>query len=196
MPAPRVTVAGHVCLDIIPAFGARFGSLTERLRPGALLEIGPAMLATGGAVSNTGLALHRLGVPTQLMGKIGDDLFGDLILRIFRGFDPALAAGMLVTPGAHTAYTLVLNPPGFDRAFLHCPGANDTLSAADIRYDALGPGQIFHFGYPLLRRFYERDGRELETLFARVKAGGAVTALDMAMPDPHAASGRADWCAI
>ena len=34
-------------------------------------KIGPATLATGGAVSNTGIALRRLGVRTRLMGKVG-----------------------------------------------------------------------------------------------------------------------------
>ena len=50
-----VVVAGHICLDIIPTIPH------ERIEfePGRLLQVGPAVLSTGGAVSNTGLALHR-----------------------------------------------------------------------------------------------------------------------------------------
>jgi len=70
-------VAGHVCLDIIPDLSAHPEfRLDALLRPGHLVEIGPAAFSTGGPVSNTGLALHRLGIRTLLMGKVGNHLFG------------------------------------------------------------------------------------------------------------------------
>ena len=70
-------VAGHLCLDIIPSFTADLGAdPAAYLIPGRLTEVGPATLCTGGAVSNAGINLHRLGVRTQLMGKIGDDALG------------------------------------------------------------------------------------------------------------------------
>ena len=52
--------------------------------PGRLLQIGPATFSTGGPVSNTGLALHRLGIATRLMGKVGDDLLGQAALAAHR----------------------------------------------------------------------------------------------------------------
>ena len=61
-----VVVAGHICLDIIPTFAQRAGGVAELFNPGALIEVGPVVLSTGGAVSNTGLALHKhlaLGKP-------------------------------------------------------------------------------------------------------------------------------------
>ena len=79
-----VVVAGHICLDIIPAFRRNTSAPDALFAPGALVEIGQAVLSTGGAVSNTGLALHRLGTPVRLMGKIGDDLFGEAVRRISR----------------------------------------------------------------------------------------------------------------
>ena len=94
-PAEAI-VAGHICLDIIPAFKSRVALPQDFFVPGDLVKIGPAVVATGGAVSNTGLALHRLGVPTRLMGKVGDDLFGRAIVDIVRGVAPELAAGMIV----------------------------------------------------------------------------------------------------
>jgi len=45
---------------------------------------GAATVSTGGAVSNTGIALHRLGVPTRLMGKVGDDILGRAIPDVLR----------------------------------------------------------------------------------------------------------------
>ena len=85
-----IVVAGHICLDIIPTITTPARDFTALLKPGALLEVGQATLCTGGPVSNTGLALHRLGVPTRLVGKVGDDLFGELLLRIVDRIGPGL----------------------------------------------------------------------------------------------------------
>lgn len=194
---PQVIVAGHVCVDIIPTFGDAVVPLANLLRPGHLTSVGPAVIATGGAVSNTGLALHRLGIAVQLMGKIGEDLFGEAILSVFRRHSPALAAGMLISPNEDSSYTLVINPPGVDRIFIHCPGANDTFGAADIPIETVRQARIFHFGYPsLMRRMHSDDGVELAQMMAGVKAAGVVTSLDMSLPDPSSTAGRADWQAL
>jgi sugar/nucleoside kinase (ribokinase family) len=194
---PQVVVAGHVCVDIIPSFGETVAPLEALLRPGHLTIVGPAVISTGGAVSNTGLALHRLGIPVRLMGKIGHDLFGEAILSVFRSHSPALADGMLISPGEDSSYTLVINPPGIDRIFIHCPGANDTFGAADIPIDEVRQARIFHFGYPsLMQRMHSDDGVELAQLMANVKAAGVITSLDMSLPDPGSSAGRADWQAV
>ncbi|NLX44033.1 MAG: carbohydrate kinase family protein, partial [Chloroflexi bacterium] len=56
-----VVVAGHVCLDIKPAIGREAAGSSSYLVPGRITEVGEATLSGGGAVSNTGLALHQLG---------------------------------------------------------------------------------------------------------------------------------------
>jgi sugar/nucleoside kinase (ribokinase family) len=129
--AAEVVVAGHVCLDIIPTFspGSGEGNL---FGPGKLSLVGPVVLSTGGAVSNTGLALDRLGVAARLAGKVGDDFFGRTVLDILRGYSPSLTEGMIVGKDEETSYTIVVSPPGVDRFFLHSPGANDTFSADDV----------------------------------------------------------------
>jgi sugar/nucleoside kinase (ribokinase family) len=119
-------VAGHICLDVIPALLGT-SDFESTFRPGRLLEAGPAVISTGGAVSNTGLAMHKLGINTQLMGKIGPDLFGQAILEVVKSHGGHLADGMHIVPGEASSYTVILNPPNVDRIFLHCPGANDTF---------------------------------------------------------------------
>jgi len=121
-----IVVAGHICLDMIPAFETAEASLASLLVPGKLIDVGPLTTATGGPVSNTGLALHRLGFRVRLMGKIADDVPGRAILELINQLDPALAEGMIVTSESPSSYTVVLSPAGVDRTFLHCPGANDT----------------------------------------------------------------------
>lgn len=185
----EVIVAGHICLDIIPTFARR-----AALDPGKLIKVGPAVMATGGAVSNTGIALHRLGARTRLMGKVGDDAMGRTILDLLRGIDPALAESMIVAPGETSSYSVVISPPQTDRTFLHCTGANDTFIASDVTDAALAGARLFHFGYPTLMRAIHADGGEqMETIFCRARQHGLVTSLDMSLPDPESEAGRVDW---
>jgi len=193
----EIAVAGHICLDLIPAFEGREGVAQRLLEPGKLVEVGTALRATGGAVSNTGLALHRLGVPVSLLGKVGDDLFGEEILRLLNALDPRLADKMIVVGGETTSYTVVISPPGVDRTLLHCPGANDTFRYGDVDFESIAGAKIFHFGYPpIMKHFYWDGGLELRTLLKRAASAGMVTSLDMALPDPESVAGRADWRSV
>ncbi len=193
-----VVVAGHLCLDIIPQLShIPPGAFMTRLQPGRLIAVGPVAISTGGPVSNTGLTLHRLGIRIRLMGKIGTDLFGQAIQQLVASISPSLIESMIVAPYVSTSYTIVINPPGIDRIFLHYPGANDTFSARDVRYDLLRRARLFHFGYPpVMRRMYEDGGAELMSIFRQAREMGVTTSLDMAFPDPSSAAGHADWEAI
>jgi sugar/nucleoside kinase (ribokinase family) len=191
-------VAGHLCLDIIPdMIGNTQGTFETIFSPGHLLNVGPAAFSTGGPVSNTGLVLNKLGIATQLIGKVGDDLFGRAIMQIVNSYGPHLADGMIVDKTASTSYTIVISPPGVDRTFLHCTGTNDTFCADDVRYNRLAEARLFHFGYPpLMKLMFEADGAQLVEILRRAKGTGVTTSLDMAVPDPSSAAGRADWVAI
>jgi len=198
-PSAEIVVAGHICLDVIPAMhGSPSGqSVGELFVPGKLIDIGAAQLSTGGAVPNTGIALHKLGLPVKLMGKVGDDLFGEAIVSVLRRHGGNLADGMIVAPGEPSSYSIVISPPGVDRIFLHCTGANDTFSADDVPPEELEGAKLFHFGYPpLMRRMYEDGGAELERLLSAAKSRGLTVSLDLARPDPDSPAGRADWRAI
>jgi len=193
-PSPDVVVAGHICLDLIPDLSATAGGMAGVCIPGKLTNIGPVTMATGGAVSNVGLALHRLGVKVALMGKIGDDGFGAAAVEIFRRIDPELTEGMIVAENEQTSYTIVLSPPGEDRAFLHCTGANDTFAADDVDYDHVAAARLLHFGYPpIMRRMFADGGDELADMLRRVRDRGVMVSLDMSAPDPDSQAGRADW---
>src|SRR5260370_33843066 len=161
MTSGTIIAAGHCCLDVIPTFALQADSA---LVPGKLLDVGPAVLAPGGAVSNVGLALHHLGAPVRLLGKVGDDPFGHILLDAYAQAD--LAEGMLISAGETTSYSVVISQPGSDRIFLHCPGANHTFSAAEVLDQDLTEAAIFHFGYPpLMRQMYLREGVALAQIF-------------------------------
>ena len=195
--AAEVVVAGHVCVDVIPTFGDEPSPLEQILIPGGLTTVGPVVASTGGAVSNTGLALHKLGARVSLMGKVGGDLFGQAAIDLLRERDPRLIEDLILAPDEPSSYTIVINLPGVDRIFLHCPGPNNTYGAADIPLEKVATVRLFHFGYPpIMRRMYINEGAELAELFRSVKALGVTTSLDMCQPDPSTEAGRAPWPTI
>lgn len=187
--APEAVVAGHVALDFYPEL---YGP--ANLAPGRLVVVGPAMVSTGGAVSNVGIALHRLGVRVGLSAKIGDDLFGTALLDALAAHDEQLTKGIVVVAHEATSYTIVISPPGVDRSFMHCSGANQTFSAGDVPYAKLAGVRVFHFGYPpLMPRMYADHGEQLRAMFSRVQNEGVATTLDLCVPDPGSAAGQVDW---
>ena len=189
----EVVVAGHTCLDVIPTFYT--GNALPK--PGQLSLVGPSILSTGGPVSNTGLALHHLGVETQLMGKVGNDAFGRVVLDLIKSRNSKLADGIIKAPGETTSYSIVLSLPNRDRSFLHCPGANDTFRSVDLKMDRISHTRLFHFGYPpLMAQMYTKDGLELVEIFRKVKHLGVTTSLNMVMFDSNSLAGQANWEAI
>lgn len=189
----KVIAAGHICLDITPKFPERKeDTLNDVLAPGKLIQMGEADVHTGGSVANTGLAMKLLGADVTLMGKIGNDAFGSMVLNILKKY--GVDSGMIVSDEETTSYSVVLAVPGIDRIFLHCSGANHTFYAGDIPEDALSEAALFHFGYPpLMKSMYENDGEELLKIMKQAKDAGASTSLDMAAVDPKSDAGAADW---
>lgn len=194
--SPIAVVAGHICLDITPAFdvlGA--GGLSRLLSPGKLVRVGSADVHTGGCVANTGLALHRLGVSTRLIARVGKDAFAGLIRDILCA--EGAACSLVCDPESSTSYSVVIAPPNIDRIFLHNAGANEGFSESDVVNAVLEDATLFHFGYPpLMLRMCRNNGQELLALFRRVKARGLATSMDMAAIDPTSEAATVDWPAL
>jgi sugar/nucleoside kinase (ribokinase family) len=188
-------VAGHLCLDIIPDLSTQTSNQFDAgFRPGRLVNIGPASISTGGVVSNTGLALHHLGINTRLLARVGTDQFGSTIRQILASHAPELAEGIITSSEVSTSYSITISPPDSDRRFLHHPGANDDFCADDVKDEAVIDARLFHFGYPpLMARMFANDGAQLTELFHRMKSLGLTTSLDMAFVDPASPAGRANW---
>lgn len=192
----KVIVAGHICLDITPIFtGKKANNLSDVLAPGKLIQMGMADVHTGGAVANTGLAMKILGADALLMGKIGKDSFGEMVLNILKKYDAD--SEMILSENESTSYSVVLAVPGIDRIFLHNPGANNTFDVSDISEEAVKEAALFHFGYPtLMASMYEDEGIHLIEMMKHVKKSGTATSLDLAAVDADSEAGKADWDSI
>jgi sugar/nucleoside kinase (ribokinase family) len=194
----KAIIAGLICLDMIPDLSSvPEGQFAHLFQPGQLVHTNGVRLSPGGSVPNTGLALHRLGVPVRLIGKIGNDLFGQALQGLLRDEAPHLADDLVIDLTLPTSFTVVIDPPGSDRSFLHHPGANATFYASDLPRDSLEKADLFHFGYPtLMRSVYRAEGAELVSILQRARRAGLTTALDFSLPDPNSPAGQADWQAI
>jgi sugar/nucleoside kinase (ribokinase family) len=194
----QAIIAGLICLDVTPDLSAvPEGQFQHLFQPGRLIRTGAIRCTPGGAVANTGLALHRLGVPVRLIGKIGDDLFGQALQDRLREASPHLVDDLVIDLSMPTSFTIVINPPGSDRTFLHHPGANDTLYASDLPRQILEKADLFHFGYPpLMRSIYRGEGAELVSILQRARRAGLSTSLDFTLPDPTSHAAQLDWPSI
>lgn len=185
---PQAVVAGHICLDLMPGLGSR----PLDLRPGDLRIAGPVTISAGGSVSNTGLALHRLGVSTRLVALIGPDSLGAMLRAALETESPGLGTGLVERTGEGTSYSVILSSSESDRIVIHFPGANDRFSSADFDPEQFQGAELLHVGYPpLMRRLCADDGRELERLFQAARQAGLATSLDTAEPDRRI--GEVDW---
>ncbi len=121
-----VIVAGHVCVDLTPAFDT-----PPAMEPGRLIAVGPLALTAGGCVSNTGLALASLGVPTQLVASAGADELGRVLVALL-ATSAADTTGITCLDGRSTSYSVVVDVPGRDRTLWHHIGANAAFDGSCV----------------------------------------------------------------
>ena len=194
----EIVAAGHTCLDIIPAFTikGKVDKMTDVLVPGKMINMGPCVVVGGGPVTNAGVSIRRLGVKTELIGKIGKDDFGEQILRWYEENEGHFE-GIKVVEGESTSYTIAICIPGIDRFYLHHCGANDTFGYEDMDFNLVQRAKLTLFGYPpWMKKLYENTGAELTKILKKTKELGTTTALDLSIPDVKSHAGEADWKAI
>lgn len=165
-----ILVADHLCdpIDHSPAAGE--------------LVISPRLpLALGGCAANVGIDLARLGVRVGVVGCVGQDAFGRFLIDELAAGDLDVA-GIRQLADAETSGTLIINVRGEDRRFIHSPGANARLQAADIPLERVRRAKVLYVGGYLLMPALE--GQPLASLFRAARAAGVKTVLDIVMPGP------------
>ena len=108
----------------------------------------PTMAAhPGGAPANFLAALAKYGAKTAMLGKVGDDTFGRLLLDTLRraGIE---TRGMIAAPDVFTTLAFVTFGPGGERAFSFArkPGADTQLRFEELDLSLIEKTKAFHFG--------------------------------------------------
>jgi sugar/nucleoside kinase (ribokinase family) len=194
----EIVAAGHTCLDLIPAFTieGKVDKMTDVLVPGKMINMGKCVVVGGGPVTNAGVSIRRLGIKTELIGKIGDDDFGKEILRWYEEHEGHFK-GIKMVAGESTSYTIAICIPGIDRFYLHHCGANDTFGYDDMDFEIVQRSKLMLFGYPpWMKKLYKNTGLELSNILKKTKELGTTTVLDLSLPDVDGYADSIDWFSI
>jgi sugar/nucleoside kinase (ribokinase family) len=134
-----VTVVGDVMLDVRCRLAAPIASGDDT----------PARITShaGGAGANTAAGLARLGVPVELVARIGDDEAGRAAHAELTG--RGVTCRFAVDPVRPTGRVIVLVGPDGERTMVSDRGANGGLRPADITLPS-SPGHVHLSGYVLL----------------------------------------------
>jgi sugar/nucleoside kinase (ribokinase family) len=168
-----------VCLGILVAdvVGRPLRAVPD---PGRLVLVDEMALHTGGCALNAATALARLGLPVEVVGKVGADPFGDFLLRTMaeRGIG---TQGVSRDPEVGTSATMVIVEPDGERRFVHYIGANARLRLDDVDAALIASASILHVGGALV--LPGLDGPPMAALLQAARSAGAITFLDTVWDD-------------
>ena len=125
------------------------GELLIDFAPKDTNEAGYPVLSAnpGGAPGNFLAALNKYGCSTAMIGKVGEDMFGRLLLGTLReaGIE---TRGIVVDPDQFTTMAFVsLDASGNrDFSFARKPGADTCLRADELDEALITDSRVFHFG--------------------------------------------------
>lgn len=129
-----------ICLGILVAdvFAEPIDALPKA---GELKTTDRFLLSSGGCAANTAACLRRLGRSVTVLGKVGNDLFGDFVVADLsrQGIGVSHVKRSSAYP---TSGTVIINVHGEDRRYLHCLGANSDLTLADVNRSVLDDARV------------------------------------------------------
>jgi fructokinase len=109
----------------------------------------------GGAPANVAVAASRLGSGAAFVGSVGEDLFGDFILRALESEGVETGGVSRQSAPTRTSLAFVEIGPDGDREFTFyrsSPAADELLSAGDVTENLLAGASFVNFGsIPLIR---------------------------------------------
>ena len=143
--------------------------------PGGLRLFDKLTMTTGGNAVNCSIALGKMGIPCDVVVKVGEDALGEFVVSECRKYG-VNTEGVIRSAGVHTPYTFVCVMPGGQRSFFHTMGTNGTLCYADINLDIIRQAKFcFVTGTMVMKTF---DGEQTAKLLAEAQKAGVKTLLD------------------
>ncbi|MEM1690255.1 MAG: sugar kinase [Thermofilaceae archaeon] len=136
MPVEPIAVcAGEILVDLIPTEVGTY-------REGLTLEV-----HFGGAPANVAVGLSKLGVPTAFIGAVGDDAFGEMLIRYLS--EEGVFTGWLSVKKARTSLAFVIARPEGEREFFFYRApwvrtADCLLEDRDIDWEAVKAAKVLH----------------------------------------------------
>lgn len=129
-----VAALGELLIDFTYQSADEFGYPTMAAHP-------------GGAPANFLAALAKLGSRTALLGKVGADAFGDMLIGTLKqaGIE---TGGVIRSADVFTTLAFVTLDPSGDRTFSFArkPGADTCITAEELDLELIDCAKVFHFG--------------------------------------------------
>jgi fructokinase len=115
----------------------------------------PFTARPGGAPANVAVAAAKLGAQAAFVGRLGNDLFGQFILRALETVGVETSAVMRQPPPTRTTLAFVEVSEDGDREFTFyrsVPAADELLSPEDIKRETVSGASFVNFGsIPLIK---------------------------------------------
>ncbi len=142
---------------------------------GSLHLIDGLEMHMGGLASVAATVFSQLGGKSAVIGRLGNDSFGDYLLANLQkeGVDTQALQRDNKLP---TSATVVLVDSQGERTFLHQMGANAVVSDADISWDFLKQARMFHWGGPGITPNLE--GETMGRVMKHAQSLGIMTSMD------------------
>ena len=131
----------------------------------------PTMAAhPGGAPANFLAALTKYGFGTALLGKVGTDTFGNLLLGTLKNAGIE-TKGLVQTDDVFTTLAFVTFDEHGDRefAFSRKPGADTCISYEELDLSLIDEAKVFHFGTLSLTEEPARTATQKAVAYAKSK---------------------------
>ena len=131
----------------------------------------PTMAAhPGGAPANFLGALAKYGAKTALMGKVGTDAFGKLLMDTMEKAGIS-TRGLITTEDVFTTLAFVTFDNHGDRqfSFARKPGADTTISFEELDLQLIDEAKVFHFGTLSLTDEPARTATQKAVAYAKSK---------------------------
>ena len=169
MPKYDIITFGDMCVDLIingsdvvPEFGQ-----VEKL-------VGDYILEMGGSSCIFACQSARLGLRVGILGRVGRDSFGELVLARLRecGVDTDL---VIVDPTLKTGLGIALCTEEGDRAILTYLGSINAIAPEDVTDDILASARHLHHGSYFL---HTRLRPHIPHIFSRARRLGLTISLD------------------
>lgn len=150
MPLPSVLTIGSASRDVF-LFSKLFkimpmpgnpSVLAECVTLGSKIDIDALTIATGGGATNAAATFARLGFPTSIISRIGDDANGKEILADLAGRG-IHTSHVSIAKKESTSYSTLLTADGGERTALVFRGASANFSEKDVKLSKISSNIVY-----------------------------------------------------
>jgi sugar/nucleoside kinase (ribokinase family) len=137
-------------------------------------------ITAAGTAAGTSVDLAKLGIETVVLGAIGDDELGELLVQMLDRHGVDTTRLVRKQDDRTSVSILLIGDDGERQVVVRLPGANGHLSLDDVDFDAIAEADLLHVGgVDVLGKF---AGAPLREVMAFARSRGVPTSLDVLGP--------------